>query len=378
MRWRSFARFLPDHGWTVETVTARLNPTSDELSASPRVARLSARRAHVMGTVGRVARPAFNRTLHLQPEAFPPSMLWGVSGRRRIRRRVLEYQPDAVVVTVPPFAALFAARALRGMGIPLVADMRDPWAEHPTYDAGGKLLTALEDRGLRGFDAIVVVTPGMAERLARLHPRQRSSIELIPNGFAPELLIRRVSRSDVAGRRARLIHPGVLYGDRSLDDLIGGIGRAGLEATVDIELVGNTSSQSEDAIRLAPPELEIRSVGPLGWEDTMTRVVESDIVVVIVPESMGDDVAWPVKMFEALALGKPILAITSGGATECLLRELGQDAGCARVGDQHSVAVALRRLLTDPPAPVEPARLRGWDRARLAGDYAALLDQLVT
>jgi glycosyltransferase involved in cell wall biosynthesis len=107
-------------------------------------------------------------------------------------------------------------------------------------------------------------------------------------------------------------------------------------------------------------------------------VVAADVVVVIVPRSMGDDVAWPVKMFEALALGKPILAITSGGATEALLLELGQGAGCARDDDPRAVANALGRVVRAPPTPVAPARIARFDRAAVTRRYAELLDELVS
>jgi glycosyltransferase involved in cell wall biosynthesis len=83
-----------------------------------------------------------------------------------------------------------------------------------------------------------------------------------------------------------------------------------------------------------------------------------------------------VKTFEALALGKPVLSVTSGGAVETLLGELGVAAGCARLGDPDSVAAAVQRLLEAPPAPVPPERLARWDRHAVARAYATLLDEL--
>jgi glycosyltransferase involved in cell wall biosynthesis len=99
--------------------------------------------------------------------------------------------------------------------------------------------------------------------------------------------------------------------------------------------------------------------------------------VVIFPPQLGDRVAWPVKTFEALALGKPVLGLTGGGAGEALLRELGADQGCARWDDADSVAAAVERLLADPPAPIAPERLARFDRSNVARDYAALLERLI-
>ena len=117
---------------------------------------------------------------------------------------------------------------------------------------------------------------------------------------------------------------------------------------------------------------------PQSWDATMDRVVAADVVAVIYPRSMGDEYSLPVKLHEALALGKPVLSITAGGASEALLRELGQDHALARHGDAASVGDALERLLAGPPpAPVEPSRIARFDRARVAAGYADLLGELV-
>ena len=113
------------------------------------------------------------------------------------------------------------------------------------------------------------------------------------------------------------------------------------------------------------------------WRDAMGAVAEADAVVALYPEALGDHMAVAVKAYEGLALGKPVLAITAGGGTERLLRDLGQDAGCAREDDPESVASALTRLLDDPPAAVAPERLAAFDRRQVAARYAALLDELV-
>ena len=379
VRWKYFIDHLPEHGWDVVTATGRTGVTSDELSPDATVARLSAVRARVMGGVGRVARPTANRLLGVQPEAFPPSLAWSVTARSMLRARIANERPDVVVVTSPPPAALFATgAALRGTGIPSVADLRDPWAGHPTYDAGGSLLTRLEQRALAPFDAVVGVTPGMIDRLARLHPDLAGQLHLLPNGFAPELLARRGETGGLPrSGRMTVIHPGVLYGDRSIDDLVAAIGNSGLAASLRLQLVGNLNAASDAALRAAPPDLEVDVVGPRPWAEVMDLVAAADVVVVIVPASMGDDVAWPVKMFEALALGKPILAITSGGATEHLLGELGQRAYCGRIGHVPSVVSALHAVLETPPPPVAPERLARWSRGRVTADYAALLNTLV-
>jgi glycosyltransferase involved in cell wall biosynthesis len=377
-RWGYMIGALRDLGWEVETVSPPPNPTADEMSSDPRVARLSALRSRVMGRIGKTIRPAYRRLLHVQPEAFPPNVLWSFTGRGDIRAAVERFRPDVVVATAPPPAALFASAAVvRGTGIPLVADMRDPWAGSPFYDAGGTLLTDIERRAFRACAAIVAVTDPMLADLRERHPDLADRMQVLPNGFDPSILELRgqvpVPRPD---GRVTLIHPGSLYGERSIDVLVQALSRPGLRDRVRLELVGNMSAASEAAVRGADPQLEIDVSSPLPWRETIERIAAADAVVVIQPPQVGDDVAWPGKMFEALALGKAVLTLTGGGACEGLLRELGLDRGFARWNDVDSVADATALLLESAPVAVPVERLARWDRSIVARDYDALLDRV--
>src|SRR3954467_12106918 len=140
VRWQYLRDALPRHGWEVDEVSARPNVTMNPVSTDPRAARLAAARAKVMSAAGAVARPAFRR-LGIQPEAFPPSTVWSMTGRPAVRRAPERAGPDGVWAACPPPSALFAALpAVDGGAVPLVAEMRDLWAGNPYFDAGGTLL----------------------------------------------------------------------------------------------------------------------------------------------------------------------------------------------------------------------------------------------
>jgi glycosyltransferase involved in cell wall biosynthesis len=376
VRWRYLIDALPTHGWGVDVLSARANPTQDELAIDPRAAALARARARVMGGAGRVLRSSYSLA-GIRPEAFPPHTLWTLSGRRALERRLAASPPDVVVPTVPPMSALFlCARELRGR-FPLVLDMRDNWAGHPSYDAGGTLLRRVEARALAAADRIAVVTAGMVDKLTGLHPDLADRVRLLPNGYDPRLLARRRAHATAWPERVTLIHPGVLYGDRGVNALLDALARPELRGRVRLELVGNVTPGTAAAVRRAGDAVDVVLTPPQTWEGAIARVEDADVVAVIVPASMGDDVAWPVKLFEALALGKPVLSVTAGGGTETLLRELGQDHATARDGDADSIAAALVRLLEGaPPAPVDPDRIERWDRSRIAAEYAALLDEV--
>jgi glycosyltransferase involved in cell wall biosynthesis len=350
-RWRSFARHLPEHGWEVDVVSAG---GGDEF-ASPGTAQA---RARVMETAGRLADPLF-RLAGLRPEALPLSTLWIPRGAREIRRRLLEGRYDVVFATGPPFAALLAASRAAG-DVPLIVELRDLWAGNPAFDRGGPILRRAESSVVQHAAAVVAVTPEAAVDLRRRHPGAR--IEEIPNGFEPTLLDMRQTTSGTT-----IIHSGTLTKDRPLAPLL----RA-MKPPIRLVLHGYVVPEILAEIKASGAEVELAP--PSGWEDAVRRIAEADVTLITQASGAGDATAVAAKVYEYLALGKPILSITDGGATEALLRRLGADSLTARLDDDRSIEEALDKIQAgDLPPPVSPERLSPYERPRLAAQLADLL-----
>jgi glycosyltransferase involved in cell wall biosynthesis len=378
-RWRYLRSRLPVHGWEVHVVTARPNPTANEAATDPRHARLAAARAAVTGAIGDSTRSIANR-FGVQPEVLAPNGIWSLTGRLPVRRAIERLRPHVVWATAPPPAAMFAAvpEAERAL-LPAVVELRDLWAGNPYFDAGGRLLARLEAPAMRRAAAVVTVTPGCVHVLRSLHPELDATLHLLPNGFDPQLLERRSSLPGRRpGERAVVLHAGTLYGDRTAERLIAGLSDASLRERVRLELVGPVDERTREAIRRAPAALEIDAPGPLAWEQVIDRTRSADVCAVINTAGTGGDMALPGKLFEALAIGRPVLALTPEGSdTERVLSDLDQADGCVARDDPDAIAAAVRRLLDKPPPPVPPARLEPWSRERITERTAALLDDIV-
>ena len=276
---------------------------------------------------------------------------------------------DAVLATGPPTAALLAARAGRRRGDPpLVVELRDLWAGNPLFDRRGGLLGALERWVFAASAAIVTVTPEAAADVRRRHPvasATRSSTSPTAS---------RTSCSTAAGRErpwrpdrrscTRARSPPTARSRRCC-----ACSPASPTATRSASSCTATSRRRRGADRGRERPRRGRGRrrrrrGRTPWRASPPR----DVALVTQAASAGDATAVAGKVYEYLALGRPVLCLSAGGATEAVLRGVGADDYCARLDDDASIARALDRLRSRrrAPAPVAPERLAQYRRTTIA------------
>jgi hypothetical protein len=167
-----------------------------------------------------------------------------------------------------------------------------------------------------------------------------------------------------------ILHSGTLTKDRPLEPLL----RA-LRPPLGLVLHGYVAPEIRAEVERSGAAVEY--VEPSGWEDAVRRIADADVALVTQARGAGDETAVAAKVYEYLALGKPVLAITDGGATESLLRRLDADQLAARLDDQASIEAALAKIARGGlPAPIPPEKLAPYERPRLAQRLAELLDSL--
>jgi glycosyltransferase involved in cell wall biosynthesis len=312
----------------------------------------------------------------LRPEALPLSYAWVARGVSEVRRRVRDGDYDVVLATGPPFAALVAAR-LAHDEVPLVVELRDLWAGNPLFDRRGGVLGALERWVISASAAIVVMTPEAAADVQRRHPTVARRVNVIPNGFEAALLAR---RQDTPVRDPiEILHSGTLTVDRPLAPLLRVLASDRHRDTFRLTLHGYLAPPVAAQVRAADPRVRVDVLPPSDWEDAMSRITRADVALVTQAASAGDATAVAGKVYEYLALGRPVLCLSAGGATEAVLRQMGADRYCARLDDEASIGRALDRLRSDlPVAPVPTARLAPYARETIARRTAELLDAVVS
>jgi hypothetical protein len=359
--------YLPKAGWHVDVVSAPERASAAEFSDRSRDRCRVAVRARVMSWLRRGMSPIF-ALIGIRPRALPLSTAWIVRGNIEARRRVNRAPYDAVLATGPPMVALLVARlALRRGDPPLLVELRDLWAGNPYYDRGGRLLSVLERWVFARADHVVACTPEALADLCSRNPHLAGRVTAITNGFEPAVLeLRQGPRPQRHGRMS-ILHSGGLYLNRPLTPLLRVLEQEPHRSRFRLILHGYLAPETMREIAEAGGASAIEVLPPSDWRDAIRRVSEADVTLITQGRGAGDATAVAAKVYEYLALGKPVLCISDGGATEALLRRLGADSFCARLDDKLSIAAVLKRLHEEPlPPPIAEERLAPYDRTRLA------------
>ncbi len=326
------------------------------------------------------------------PALFFPDeqLLWAPSaalvGWRAHRRRPV----DLIYSSAPPFSSHLAAGLLKRLiGMPWVADFRDPWIGNtfarPLGAPHRRLQATLERWMVSRADRSVFATQRLCDRYAERYPALADRFVVIPNGYDLADL-RAAAESELVPAKVedgtfRLVYTGSIYGSQELPILLDGIERLlarrpELGARLRIELIGwlNAPNQALASQRLPALDPVVRHLGQMPRHDAIGHLASADAALLLMAPDREQDVGT--KAYEYIGLDRPILAVTPPGEARATLEEL--DWGVCVDPTPEAVADGLERIL-QAPAPerlADPERI--YERRALSGRLAELFDQLVS
>ncbi len=260
------------------------------------------------------------------------------------------WRPQVVWATSPPlFAGLtgwFLARINR---CPLVFDVRDIWPESAVA-AGqlsstgfgfrvGKLLEKwLYDRA----DHITCVSSRMA---AYIGTRTSTGTSVIYNGVSAS----HARAASAAADRKRILYAGNLGRAQALDATIRGFAGIANEATANgwtLEFLGNGALKSELQAVAAKSGVEDRVAfhAAVTKDKAMDELARSAVLLISLKSDAVFDLTIPSKVFDYLAVGRPILFGINGEGRD-ILESTGANVGFAP-NDEDSFALAIRQMMT--------------------------------
>jgi len=395
-RIHSFAKYLPEHGWKVQVLTAArgeslLNATPTALTHE--IPDPFARNAAAFADYDPRRRPGRLRSW-ARDLVFPDRFwAWQRLAVQYASRLAVRENVRLILASFPPASAACAGLRLHeATGVPLVLDLRDRWLGPGGYEPKGRRAKSrhrrLEARCIACADGVVTVSRPLAEAIAREHHYPVDRIAVIPNGYDPVDAAAtspdaRDSHDNEAGTAFTIAHVGTVIA-RNRPDLflqsISELNRRGALPNVTFQFVGNLSKAYIESLGLAG---SVHSTGLLPREEARRLMHRADALLLLTGGYVG---RWGLsaKLFEYLPTRRPILCLeeTSGSLDRKLLEELAPDrAFFAPLAALDEIASAITQLRTaGARRKIEtgdnPLALAAFRRDALAAELAGFLDQI--
>lgn len=399
LRTLKFTEYLLRHGWVSEVVSVpeRLYYSKDPASVSKIPEQIKVFRtwaADIKELFG--FRGIYPRLLAIPDRYWP----WFFPACRQGGRLIRRDRPDVLYTTYPiPTAHLIGLYLKKRYGLPWVADFRDPWVEDSMPPWRRRFEGYLEAKVIRNADRVICNTPAMRRFFLSRYPTlSADKFVTITNGY-DEPDFTSVTPEPIA--KFEIFYSGVISGgNRNPRCLLAGVRWAldrGWLTEEDLQITflgcGAYGSSAEFRRDVAHHRLQSQVVtveARISYAQAINRAAGAAVLLVL-SEPLGEGAEveaerrWshqqvPAKVYEYLRLGKPMLALVSGGAVAELLEQV-QGGKPVAPADIEGIAAALRHyyeqrgLTSAEPARVSD-RIKSYSRESLTAQLAAELDRL--
>ena len=321
---------------------------------------------------------------------FPDDEVLWLPGAVRAGVRAAEGSPvDAVLSSSPPITShLAAGRIARRIGVPWVADFRDPWRGN-AFARSLPLLHRMAQRRLERWIVehaarVVLATARMSEQYADRYPDQRERFVHLPNGYDLADLEAASASEPPRGEPGtyRILYAGSVYGENELAMFLYGVElllarRPDLRDTLRVEFLGWFSTANQEIARRRLPALDpvVRHLGFVPRDEAIARQRAADAGLILIAAGPGRDAVATGKLYEYIGLDLPILAIVPPGEVRSILGNL--DWGIVADPTPEGVARGIEDILAAPRAADRRADPeRRYERRSLTRRLAELLDEV--
>jgi len=269
-------------------------------------------------------------------------------------------KPEVIYSTSPYMSAHLIAMILSCvMRTEWVADFRDPWCSNPYRDLRFRSLirwdSLLEWLVLRSASHVVCNTPTMTDLLCRRRPFVNNKCLTILNGIDSEQL-NDISPVRIAPKKDFIVtHCGQFYGPRSpkvwFDALSQAIARnSDKHKKIHLLLIGSDQYEGQSLHKMAAVAGvadHVHLMGTKSHTETLSLMAGSDALILAGYDGIGGDLQVPNKLFEYLAVRKPIIAgISSSNPSVNILWDAKALALICDPNNETAIANAMKIIRT--------------------------------
>jgi glycosyltransferase involved in cell wall biosynthesis len=349
-RWLKFAKYLPEFGYEVHVLTVNAEtanyPQLDEslVSEVPQNIHVHATKTSdpyvIYSLFGRKAPSSgfANETVHgisglvkklarfIRGNMFIPDPRkgWNQHAIKKANELIDKHGIDTVVTTSPPHSTqLIGLELKRTRNIKWVADMRDPWTK--IYYVSELLQTnwaknrnaKLERAVLENADRVITVSQSLASEFCELAPGlSQEDVEVIPNGFDEDDF-----QFDIPfDKQFTIGYMGTITNQYDVTALLKTVGS--IEVDIAFRFIGDAPTQFRNRIEEVSTKTEF--TGYLNHDKAIEKAAACSVLLLVIPKIENNKGILTGKIFEYLALNRPILGIgPADGDAAAILNETG-------------------------------------------------------
>jgi glycosyltransferase involved in cell wall biosynthesis len=288
----------------------------------------------------------------LQRVACPDAQVaWTHFATRAAFRLVEQHGIDTVLLNTPPFSSMRIAVAvkLRYPHVKLIADIRDDWVGYhlPLFDSAPsehkwRIAVRLERDLIECADYVSAVTPAQVRQIRERYPEQPTEkFVYTPNGYDPDVFRGFESRPHAQDGLV-ITYFGSVYGNpvycpKTFLDTVDALPEE-IRSRIEIRFIGKV--HAEAAPLLAGRKSRVLQMGYMPQEQGIRHLEETDCLLLIA----SDPTTHAGKLFDYLATGKPIFAITPlDGEIARIIREA-RAGWCVDPNDPCAIANGLLEM----------------------------------
>jgi glycosyltransferase involved in cell wall biosynthesis len=265
-----------------------------------------------------------------------------------------QHAAEVVYASLGPYsAAPVALRAGSALGVPVVLDLRDPWALHEAGAGAAsegfrratvaRLVRAVEQACLRRASHVILNTRGALDAYRAAYPVLSSRSSCIRNCFDMDLY-RPPTEPLPPPSRFRIVHLGRLRSDTPIDDLAEALrllcadGRL-RQDELELVQVGHVSAHERSVLERAGLLSSLHTIEHVPYAATLQLLRGCHLQVVLNAPSWR--LRIPAKTYDYAASGMPVLAVSPNGELDELLRGPAASYARAAPGDVQRIAAVL-------------------------------------
>ncbi len=341
-----FVKYLPKFGWVPTVVTVENNNyyIRDEslLSKIPK-------------EVGVIRIPGFDfynyyrgfRKFKLHKiisffgniTAIPDTQtFWKNDVKRKLPQLINPQEFNLIYATYGPGSNLLIGQWLkRCYGLPLVIDFRDEWANNPHIKSKIRLrvkkplFARFERKCVESSEKVICLNEVMKKNFLKRYPNEdRNKFVIIPNGYDTENYKIRKEPKDLFfnPQKFNIVYTGSFYGSRSPAKFLRSITeliqeKPSYEERLRVYFIGNV--KTKEVLNFIKKEslMKIIKIIPyIPHNKLIQYLYHADLLLMIIGEMPGAEGVYTGKLFEYIAVGRPILAIVPpNGVAAQVVRE---------------------------------------------------------